>query len=70
MKNTQESPDSFERINYSVRDFARAFGISPATLYKLWSIGEGPAYFTIGKRRLIPASERNWRPGCRQEQAA
>lgn len=70
MENTPEKPEDVERINYSVKGYARAYGISPAQLYKLWAAGEGPAYFTIGRRRLIPASERNWRPGCRQEQAA
>ena len=67
---SQENSSNSDRINYSVAEFARAFGISRAKLYELWAQGDGPKFFTVGARRLIPASERAWRPGIRREEAA
>lgn len=52
-----------ERINYSIDDFCRAYGISRGTLYGYWRSGDGPEYITVGHRRLIPAqAAKTWRP--------
>lgn len=67
---SQENSSNSDRINYSVAEFAKAYGISRAKLYEYWAMGQGPRYFMVGARRLIPASERAWRPGEHQEQVA
>jgi hypothetical protein len=40
---------------FSVGAFCTAFAISRAQLYRLWQAGQGPAYYSIGRRRLIAA---------------
>ena len=40
---------------YSIDEFCEDHGICRATLYNLWSRGEGPRFFHIGRRRLITA---------------
>jgi hypothetical protein len=58
----------FERTAYSIDEFADANGLSPAMVYKLWTLGQGPDVMRVGRRRLISfeAAER-WR---RQREAA
>lgn len=70
MNDPQDNTAIVDRINYSVAEFAKAYGISRAKLYEYWAMGDGPEYFMVGARRLIPASQRAWRPGEHQEQAA
>lgn len=70
MNDPQDNTATVDRINYSVAEFAKAYGISRAKLYEYWAMGDGPEYFMVGARRLIPASQRAWRPGEHQEQVA
>lgn len=59
----QDPKEFLPKINFSVPEFCRAYGISKVTLYELWKRGDGPESFTVGKRRLIPVeSARSWRP--------
>ena len=38
---------------YSVNEFCLRHGISRATLYNLWTIGEGPRRMIVGGRVMI-----------------
>lgn len=54
---------AIQPINYRIDDFCKAYGISRVSLYEYWKRGDGPEYFMVGKRRLIPAeAAKNWRP--------
>jgi hypothetical protein len=68
--NSEETPAVPERFNYTVAGFCKAYPMSKAKLYQYWAMGDGPEYFMVGNRRLIPASERAWRPGLAREKAA
>lgn len=46
-----------ERIAYSIKEFGKATGLSPATIYRRISENEIRSV-VVGGRRLIPASER------------
>src|SRR6478672_2877246 len=44
--------------SYSVVEFAEAEGVSRATIYNLWTRGEGPRFYTVGNRRRITEEAR------------
>jgi hypothetical protein len=55
-------------INYTVRQFCKAYPIGKTTLYKYWANGCGPEYFMLGNERRIPAeAARSWRPNQENE---
>jgi predicted DNA-binding transcriptional regulator AlpA len=43
-----------DKATLSVPEFVIAYGISRATLYKLWADGKGPPVAKIANRTLIP----------------
>lgn len=43
-----------EPAMYSIRLFCESHNISAASLYRLWSRGEGPARVKVGTRTMIP----------------
>ena len=45
------------RAVYSVNEFALAYGLSRANVYKLWASGRGPQYRMIGAKRLISVAD-------------
>ena len=42
-----------EKLNYTVKEFCEAAGISVAYLYECWKRGDGPARCEFGPRVLI-----------------
>ncbi len=53
-----------EPLSLTIAQFCKAHNIGRTTLYKLWKLGKGPAFFYVGRRtKRIPADEaRRWRP--------
>lgn len=39
---------------FTVNGFAEAYGLSRSFVYKLWTLGEGPDYYVVRKKRYIP----------------
>ena len=51
-----------ERDAFSPEEFARRFGFTRQFLYKLWSQGQGPSFFRVGRKVLISREAAdNWR---------
>ena len=51
-----------EPLSLTIGQFCRAHNIGRTTLYKLWKLGKGPAFFQVGRTKRIPADEaRRWR---------
>lgn len=47
---------------YTVKSFAKAHGLNPSSVYRLWSRGEGPRSVRVLARRMIRAEDaRAWR---------
>ena len=60
--------------SYTVSELAQAERVSRAFIYKLWQMGQGPRYYTIGNRRRITEEMRQeWqqsRAASHQEEVA
>ena len=52
LRGTRSEP---EKIAYSIKEAAKACGLSRAFIYAEWQAGRGPRKFKVGKRTLIMA---------------
>jgi hypothetical protein len=61
-------PQRYRPPAYTVAEFAKAYSLSVAFVYRLWQQGEGPARMKLGSRTLISeAAAVRW---CREREIA